>query len=125
MPARHQGTRVRASDRTPKQPPGSPPEGGELVVRDHRFSDDEDGWDGRLDDGLGEPGSAELFVRVARLEAVMGATLTLLRQCILEGRTPTREELASELSYVLGTTREAAMAELDEVAQMVGVSGIS
>ena len=116
---------MRASERTPKQPPGSPPEGGELVVRDHRFSDDEDGWDGRLDDGLGEPGSAELFVRVARLEAVMGATLTLLRQCILEGRTPTREELASELSYVLGTTREAAMAELDEVAQMVGVSGIS
>ncbi len=116
---------MRASERTPKQPPGSPPEGGELVVRDHRFSDDEDGWDGRLDDGLGEPGSAELFVRTARLEAVMGATLTLLRQCILEGRTPTREELASELSYVLGTTREAAMAELDEVAQMVGVSGIS
>ena len=64
-------------------------------------------------------------MRAARLEAVMGATLTLLRQCILEGRTPTREELASELSYVVGTTREAAMAELDEVAQMVGVSGIS
>ncbi len=117
---------MRASERTPKQPPGRPPEGGELVVRDRRFSadGDGDGWDGGPDDG-GQAAGAELIVRIARLEAVMGATLTLLRQCILEGRTPTREELASELAYVLGTTREAALTELDEVAQMVGVSGIS
>ncbi len=94
------------------------------MVRDRRFDGDGDGWDGPGHDGHGETGGAELLVRIARLEAVMGATLTLLRQCILESRTPTRDELASELAYVLGTTREAAMAELDEVAQMVGVSGI-
>ena len=122
MPARHQGTNVGTSANTDKQPAGTPPEGGELVVRDRRF--DGDGWDGPDPDGHGAPGTAELVIRMARLESVMGATLTLLRQCILEGRTPTREELASELAYVLGTTREAAMAELDEVAQMVGVSGI-
>ncbi len=116
---------MRASERADKQPPGTPPEGGELVVRDRRFSGDGEGWDGQHHDGHGEPGSTELLVRMARLEAVMGATLTLLRQCILEGTVPTREELASELAYVLGATREAAMAELDEVAQMVGVSGIS
>jgi hypothetical protein len=116
---------VRASESADKQPPGPPPEGGELVVRDRRFNGDGDGSDGHHHEGHPEPGSAELLVRMARLEAVTGATLTLLRQCILEGRTPTREELASELAYVLGATREAAMAELDEVAQMVGVSGIS
>ncbi len=122
MPARHQGTHVGTSANTDNQPPGSPPEGGELVVRDRRF-DGED-WDGPGHDGHVEPGTAELLVRMARLESVMGAALTLLRQCILESRTPTREELASELAFVLGTTRDAAMAELDEVAQMVGVSGI-
>jgi len=115
---------VRASERAHEQPAGTPPEGGELVVRDRRFAGEDDGWDGNGLDGHGEPGGAEMLVRMARLEAVMGASLTLLRQCILESRTPTREELASELAYVLGTTREAAMAELDEVAQMVGVSGI-
>ena len=111
------------SGHTHKQPPDIPPEGGELVVRDRRF--DGGGWEDDLGhDGDGETGTAELLVWMARLESVMGATLTLMRQCILEGRTPTREELASELAYVLGTTRESAMAELDEVAQMVGVSGI-
>jgi hypothetical protein len=96
-----------------------------LVLRDRRHGSDGDGWGGGFRDGDGLDGGAELIVRMARLEAVMGAALTLLRQCILEGLTPTREELASELAYVLGTTRDAAMAELDEVAQMVGVSGIS
>ncbi len=110
------------SANTDNQPPGGPPEGGELVLRDRRF--EEDGWDGPDHDGHGHAGTAELLVRMARLESVMGATLTLMRQCILEGTTPTREELASELAYVLATTRESAMAELDEVAQMVGVSGI-
>ena len=114
---------MRASERAHEQPPGTPPEGGELVVRERRF-DGGDDFDGHGHDGHGEPGGAEMLVRMARLEAVMGATLTLMRQCILESRTPTRDELASELAYVLGTTREAAMAELDEVAQMVGVSGI-
>lgn len=123
MPARHQGTHVGTSAHTDNQPPDIPPEGGELVVRDRRF--DGDDWeDGLGPGGHGETGAAELLVRMARLESVMGATLTLMRQCILEARTPTREELASELAYVLGTTRESAMAELDEVAQMVGVSGI-
>jgi hypothetical protein len=116
---------VSASERTSKQPPGPPPEGGELVLHDRRHASDGDSWEGALRDDGGLDGGAELIVRIARLEAVMGATLTLLRGCILEGRTPTREELASELAYVLGTTRDAAMAELDEVAQMVGVSGIT
>ncbi|HUH79741.1 MAG TPA: hypothetical protein VLZ06_00310 [Solirubrobacteraceae bacterium] len=116
---------MRSSAHTAKQPPGAPPEGGQLVVLDRRFSGDGAGSDGLLHDGDGGADSAELLDRMARLEAVMGATLSLLRQCILESRAPTREELASELAYVLGTTREAAMAELDEVAQLVGVSGIS
>lgn len=116
---------MSSSPRPPKPPPGPPPEGGELVVLDRRSSGEGRASDGHFHDGHGEGGSTELLVRVARLEAVMGATLSLLRQSILEGTTPTREELASELAYVLGSTREAAMAELDEVAQMVGVSGIS
>ena len=115
---------MKSSARTGKQAPGPPPEGGELVLLDRRSWRDGPGSD-RLHDGHGDEGTAELLVRMARLEAVMGATLSLLRQAILEQRTPTREELASELAYVLGTTREAAMAELDEVAQMVGVSGIT
>ena len=65
-----------------------------------------------------------MIARIVRLEAAMGATLSLLRRCIVERTTPTREELAAEAGFVFGTSREAAMAELDEVAQMVGVSSI-
>jgi hypothetical protein len=94
-----------------------------LVLHDQRFSKERAPW--AADESSAEQGQlAELTAQAARLEAAMGATLSLLRRCIVEHTVPTREELAAEAGFVYGTSREAAMAELDEVAQMVGVSSI-
>ena len=99
-------------------------DGAELVIRDRRRFGEEPPWFAEDGDFEGEQLTPEMIARIARLEAAMGATLSLLRRCIVERTTPTREELASEAGFVFGTSREAAMAELDEVAQMVGVSSI-
>ena len=110
------GARARAREKA---------HGGELVLRDRRrFSHEEPPWAG--DELPSEDGrlTPETLARLTRLEAAMGATLSLLRRCIVEHSTPTREELASEAAFVFGTSRESAMAELDEVAAMVGVSSI-
>jgi hypothetical protein len=75
-------------------------------------------------DSADEQLASELIERITGLEAALGATLSLLRRCIVEHTTPTREDLASEAAFVFGTSREAAMADLDEMAQMVGVSSV-
>lgn len=73
---------------------------------------------------LDELSPAALVAHIARLEASMGGALSLLRRCIVERRAPTREALAAEAGFALGMSREAALAELDEVAQIVGVSSL-
>ena len=98
--------------------------GVELVLHDRRAFSGEEAWSADRAGSEAERLSPELIERITRLEAAMGATLSLLRRCIVEHMTPTREDLAAEAGYVFETSREAAMAELDEVAQMVGVSSI-
>ncbi len=73
---------------------------------------------------LSEQPSPVLLRRISRLEASLGASLAMLRRCIVERETPTREALAAEAGFALGMSREAALAELDEMAQVVGVSSL-
>lgn len=73
---------------------------------------------------LGEQPTAALLSRIARLEGSLGAALSLLRRSIVEGKTPTREALAAEAGFALGMSPDAALAELDEMAQLVGVSSL-
>jgi hypothetical protein len=73
---------------------------------------------------LSEQPTVALLSRIARLEGSLGAALSLLRRCIVERKTPTREALAAEAGFALGLSPQAALAELDEVAQIVGVSSL-
>jgi hypothetical protein len=73
---------------------------------------------------LGEQPASTLLARMARLEGSLGAALSLLRRCIVERKTPTREALAAEAGFALGMAPDAALAELDEIAQIVGVSSL-
>jgi hypothetical protein len=73
---------------------------------------------------LSEQSPATLISHIARLEAAVGATLSLLRRCIVEQEAPTREALAAEAGFTMGMSREAALANLDELAQVVGVSSL-
>ena len=110
--------------------PASPPEDEASIHEDHS---QESARDGRLAASLNgrpraatlaEQPTAVLLVRIARLEAAMSAALSLLRRCIVDCEPPTREALAAEAGFALGMSREAAMEELDEVAQIVGVSSL-
>lgn len=73
---------------------------------------------------LSEQPTAALLGRIARLEGSLGAALSLLRRCMVERKTPTRDALAAEAGFALGMAPDAALAELDEVAQLVGVSSL-
>jgi hypothetical protein len=73
---------------------------------------------------LGEQPASALLARMTRLEGSLGAALSLLRRCIVERKTPTREALAAEAGFALGMSPDAALAELDEIAQIVGVSSL-
>jgi hypothetical protein len=66
----------------------------------------------------------DVLGHIARLEASTEAALALLRRCIVEHRSPTREALAAEAGFAFGMPCEAALAEMDEVAQMVGISSL-
>jgi hypothetical protein len=68
--------------------------------------------------------ASDVLARVARLEASTGVALSLLRRCIVEEATPTREALASEAEFAFGMPGEAALAEIDQVAEMMGVSSL-
>jgi hypothetical protein len=71
----------------------------------------------------GEP-QVDVLGHIARLEASTGAALALLRRCIVEDKSPTREELAAEAGFVFEMPSEAALAEMDDVAQMMGISSL-
>ena len=71
-----------------------------------------------------EQSTDDMLGHIARLEATTGAALALLRSCIVEEKRPTREALAAEAGFVFGMPDNAAMAELDAVAQMVGISSL-
>lgn len=73
---------------------------------------------------LTEQPLSALLTRIARLEGSLGAALSLLRRSIIERKAPTREALAAEAGFALGMSPEAALAELDEVAQTLGVSSL-
>lgn len=66
----------------------------------------------------------DLLGHIARLEASTGAALALLRRCMVEHKSPTREALVAEAGFAFGMPGEAALAEMDEVAQMVGISSL-
>jgi hypothetical protein len=61
---------------------------------------------------------------IARLEASTGAALALLRRCIVEDKSPTREALAAEAEFAFGMPSDAALAEIDQIAEMVGISSL-
>jgi hypothetical protein len=71
----------------------------------------------------GEP-SFDVLGGIARLEASAGAALTLLRRCIVEQQAPTREALAAEAEFAFGMPAEVALAEIDEIAEMMGISSL-
>lgn len=66
----------------------------------------------------------DLRGHIARLEASTETALAVLRRCIVEDKSPTREALAAEAGFVFGIPDEAALAEIDEVAQMLGISSL-
>jgi hypothetical protein len=66
----------------------------------------------------------DVLGHIARLEASTEAALALLRRCMVEDKSPTREALAAEAGFAFGMPGEAALAEMDEVAQMVGISSL-
>jgi hypothetical protein len=71
----------------------------------------------------GEP-LFDVLGHIARLEASNGAALALLRRCIVERQAPTREALAAEAEFAFGMPSDAALAEMDQIAEMVGVSSL-
>ena len=71
----------------------------------------------------GEP-PFDVLGHIERLEASTGAALALLRRCIVEDKSPTREALAAEAGFVFEMPCEAALAEMDDVAQMMGISSL-
>jgi hypothetical protein len=60
-----------------------------------------------------------------RRDAVAATALTVLRRALVEGAPVSRERLASEASVNLDCPRAEAMAQLDAVAQALGVSSLS
>ena len=58
-------------------------------------------------------------------DAVTAAALTVLRRALVEGVPVTRECVAREACVHLDASPEDAMREVDEVAQRLGVSGLS
>ncbi len=61
---------------------------------------------------------------LAKLEASTGAALALLRRCIVEEQAPTRAALAAEAEFAFGLPSEAALTEIDQVAEMMGISSL-
>jgi hypothetical protein len=60
----------------------------------------------------------------ARDDAVTGAALAVIRRALVEGVPVTRAGLAQEAAVTLGASPEAALAEVDGVAQRLGVSSL-
>jgi hypothetical protein len=60
----------------------------------------------------------------ARDDAVMAAALGVIRRALVEGVPVTRDALAEEAAVTLGASPQTALAEIDEVAQRLGVSSL-
>jgi hypothetical protein len=60
----------------------------------------------------------------ARHDAVTAAALALIRRALVEGVPVTRAALAEEAAVTLGAPPQVALAEVDEVAQQLGVSSL-
>lgn len=57
-------------------------------------------------------------------DAVAAAALTVLRRALIEGVPVTRRGFEHEAAVTLGATTPEAMAEVDAVAQRLGVSSL-
>jgi hypothetical protein len=60
----------------------------------------------------------------ARQDAITAAALAVIRRALVEGVPVTRIGLAEEAAVTLGATPQAALAEVDDVAQRLGVSSL-
>lgn len=60
----------------------------------------------------------------ARHDAVTAAALAVIRRALVEGVPVTRTRLAEEAAVTLGASPQAALAEVDVVAQRLGVSSL-
>jgi hypothetical protein len=59
-----------------------------------------------------------------RQDAVTAAALAVIRRALIEGVPVTRDRLAEEAAITLGASPEAALVEIDVVAQRVGISAL-
>jgi hypothetical protein len=59
-----------------------------------------------------------------RDDAVTAAALGVIRRALVEGVPVTRARLAEEAAVMLGTSPQAALAEVDDVAERLGVSSL-
>jgi hypothetical protein len=60
----------------------------------------------------------------ARDDAVTTAALAVIRRALVEGVPVTRTRLAEEAAVTLGASPQAALVEVDDVAQRLGVSSL-
>jgi hypothetical protein len=60
----------------------------------------------------------------ARDDAVTAAALAVIRRALVEGVPVTRAGLAEEAAVTLGESPKAALAEVDDVAQRLGISSL-
>jgi hypothetical protein len=60
----------------------------------------------------------------AQRDAVAAAALVVIRRALVEGVPVTRARLASEASVALGAPARQALAEVDAVAERLGVSSL-
>ena len=68
--------------------------------------------------------SPQPTVSDARHDAVTAAALAVIRRALVEGVPVTRTGLAEEAAITLGASPQAALAEVDDVAQQLGVSSL-
>jgi hypothetical protein len=57
-------------------------------------------------------------------DAITAAALAVIRRALVEGVPVTRDGLAEEAAITLGASPETALAEVDVVAQRVGISSL-
>ena len=70
------------------------------------------------------PGVVMPAVSDSRKDAVITAALAVIRRALIEGVPVTRDGLAEEAAITLGASPEAALVEIDLVAQRVGISSL-
>jgi hypothetical protein len=68
--------------------------------------------------------STTLAISDARDDAVTAAALAVIRRALVEGVPVTRTGLAEEAAVALGASPKAALVEVDDVAQRLGISSL-